>query len=479
MGRRIRGFGLLLVIIAMTTSAWASSLPHNAKPLLLDLLDQYRGQWVHPSWLGQTLELPGPVGGLFEAISVAAAPARLGVVVTPSSAPDDWARATCHWLEADASGLYSYEEPHWRFKARLVAGGMNCQRVELTDLWFNQAFYSEECLAGLVLELPGGVLAPFHLLPAGEGPVYRLETDEVGHLALDRESLQVRLLALGVTEAGLQLEVTDKLTGEAVGDYPVKLPLEAGEFGTPEIQVKLPRYGVFEARLLDAAGKELAWVLRLTRVPAPRADISPEESSFGINLFQHQLWAYTFQFPLVQATGAKWVRPWLAWENTWRTQEPEPGVYDFTQLDNTIARCEQLGLEYEAILFSSPESVGGSGLLQTPPPPDKLRLWGDWVRALATHFRGRISHYEAWNEPDMMWPGTAGENADQYVDLLEVTRQAAKTADPDCFIDAPSSAGYRHWLRDTVKLGAPTRPMSLPSIPTRRLLLSSTISAPG
>ena len=118
MGRRIRGFGLLLVIIAMTTSAWASSLPHNAKPLLLDLLDQYRGQWVHPSWLGQTLELPGPVGGLFEAISVATAPARLGVVVTPSSAPDDWARATCHWLEADASGLYSYEEAPWRLTDR-------------------------------------------------------------------------------------------------------------------------------------------------------------------------------------------------------------------------------------------------------------------------------------------------------------------------------------------------------------------------
>jgi hypothetical protein len=446
--------------------AGADTLPHTAKPLLLDLLDTCRGDWQHPAWLGQQMNLDGPVTGLFalqKPLADSEIP-RLGVVLTPSGAPDDWDQARVEWLTPDAGGRHELgRDDHWNGEVTLTRVSPRLVRADLTKLRCNQAFMSPDCLAGLVLETSGGALAPFVLMPVGDLPTYRLETDAVGHMTVGKRSVKVRVLGYNpldtTANGGLVLRLRDKLTGEIVSRTPVPLILSPGAFETRQIDVKLPRFGVFEADLVpenagNAEDPPPLASLRLTRVPEPRRHISPDDSSFGINVFQHQFWWHALQAPLLHSMGAKWVRPWLAWENTWRMQEPEPGRYDFTHLDNAITRLERLGMAYENILFASPERVGGSGLLQTPPPPDKLHLWEDWVRALALRFRGRIRHYEVWNEPDMMWPGTAGEHADAYVQLLETTRRVLLETDPDAVVHAPSSAGYRRWLQETARLGA-------------------------
>jgi hypothetical protein len=445
--------------------AHAEKLPHHAKPLLLDLLDTYRGQWSHPAPLGQVMDLDGPVHGLFAlpAPLDEGASLRLGAVLTPSDDPAAWDRAELCWAEPDTEGHYHFADPHWSTCVTLTRVHPSLIRADLTELHCDQAFLSPMCLAGIVLETPQSGLVPFVLMPIGETPSFRLETDAVGNLAVGEDHITVRVRGYSPLDTAfggaLRLELREKLTGESAGALPISLPIAAGTLTEREIDVELPRFGIFDARLVDAGldnreGDGCLANLRLIRVPAPRLDITPDASSFGINVFQHQLWWYAFQPPLLQAMGAKWVRPWLAWENTWRMQEPDPGRYDFTHLDNAVNRLARYGMAYENILFSSPERVGGSGLLHTPPPAEHLPLWEAWVAAVAAHFRGRIQHYEVWNEPDWMWPGKGGEHAAEYLPLLETARHAAKTTDPDCLIDAPSSAGNRRWLTDTVALGA-------------------------
>jgi len=456
---------MLFAACAMLHAAGEAPLPRPAKPLLLDLLDTCRGEWRHPTWLGQVMLLDGPITGLF-AVPTATLDKdkpRLGTVLTPSDAPDAWERAEVRWIEPGEDGTYKVAGERWSLFVSLARLSHTLVRADLTELRFDQAFRSPFCLANLVLATADGAITPLALMPVGPTPSYRLETDAVGHLAVGSDRLAVRVLGHNPLHeprnTPLRLTLRDKLTGEPAGALPVSLPLAPNAFANCMVEVALPRFGVLEAQLdTDPPGEAPLAEIRLARVVEPRTDITPEASSFGINLFQHQLWWYTFQPPLLRAAGAKWVRPWLAWENTWRMQEPAPGHYDFTHLENALDRLEPLGLAYEHVLFSSPESVGGSSALQSPPPPDKMTLWEDWVRALVTRFRGRIQHYEAWNEPDMMWPGVAGENADQYVRLLEATYRAAKAADPECFIDAPSSAGYRGWLTDAVREGA--RPLT-------------------
>ncbi len=445
----------LFLLSLFTLPASAAPLPHPSKPLLLDLLDQYRGQWRHPGWLGQTMELPGAAGGIFplNSPSTGGKP-QLGLITTPSSAPDKWSAASVQWMSPGSEGRCTWSDPHWRITVQLGAPSRQYWEARLIDLRFDQAFLSPHCPAGLLLKTSDGQVSRLRLLPEQPTPRIRLETDAVGNLLVGASHIRVRLISLGELPSRMYLVLTDYLTQREITRTKVTGRFSAGQLNEWETQITAPTLGVFVLRLQDEAGQELAQ-LRLTRIAHQTRKMTPQQSHVGINLFQHQLWSYTFQLPMIAATGARWVRPWLAWENTWRTQEPADGRFDFTQMEHMISRCEQFGLAYEAILFSSPERIGGSGLLQSPPPPDKLHRWRRWVHALASRFRGRIGHYEAWNEPDMMWPGTAGENADQYVALLRATHDAVRSADPDAHVDAPSSAGYRRWLQESVRLGAP------------------------
>ncbi len=450
----MRAFICLALVTAFSMHLHAEPLPHPSKPLLLDLLDQYRGQWRHPGWLGQIMELPGPVGGVFPlSVPLTDGQPQLGLLTTPSNAPDRWSEAAIQWLTPNSEGTCSWSDPHWRINARLKTSSSHYAEAELHNLRFDQAFLSARCPAGLLLRTPDGQISRMRLLPVQPVPRVRMETDAVGNLLVGDKRIHVRLLTLGALPTQLKLVLTDYLTQRVINRTVITWRPPGDRLGEWETQVTVPSLGVFTLALVDTAGHELAQ-LRLTRIARQTRTLTPQQSHVGINLFQHQLWSYTFQMPMIAATGARWVRPWLAWENTWRTQEPADGRFDFTQMEQMISRCEQFGLGYEAILFSSPERIGGSGLLQSPPPPDKMHRWRRWVHALASRFRGRIGHYEAWNEPDMMWPGTAGEHADQYLALLKATREAVRSADPDARVDAPSSAGYRRWLQESVRLGA-------------------------
>lgn len=53
---------------------------------------------------------------------------------------------------------------------------------------------------------------------------------------------------------------------------------------------------------------------------------------------------------------------------------------------------------------------------------ETLRAWENFITALAEHYRGRVHHWEIWNEPDVehFW-FPAGRNAADYARLLRLT----------------------------------------------------------
>ena len=68
-------------------------------------------------------------------------------------------------------------------------------------------------------------------------------------------------------------------------------------------------------------------------------------------------------------------------------------------------------------------------------PPKDLQEWREYVAAVATRYRGRITAYQIGNEPnlDEFWSGTP----EQLRDLAATAIEAIRAADPGALIVAP------------------------------------------
>jgi GH35 family endo-1,4-beta-xylanase len=99
------------------------------------------------------------------------------------------------------------------------------------------------------------------------------------------------------------------------------------------------------------------------------------------------------------------------WDNgvRWDQIETSRGEFDWERLDTAVATAEQAGArEITYILGSTPEWAAkyvrpdkyyyGGG---TASEPKKLKYWRQWVRAVATRYKGRITSYQIWNEANL------------------------------------------------------------------------------
>ena len=125
----------------------------------------------------------------------------------------------------------------------------------------------------------------------------------------------------------------------------------------------------------------------------------------------------------------------------WHVVQPAPGPFDFAELDPMIDQARAAGIDVLAILgYGTPWASSASG---GDPfyPPDDPATYAAFVRATVEHFRGRVTRYEIWNEPNggfrFFRPSPNGDAA-RYGELLAVATDAAKTACPECSV---TSAG--------------------------------------
>ncbi len=165
--------------------------------------------------------------------------------------------------------------------------------------------------------------------------------------------------------------------------------------------------------------------------------------------------------------GARWTR----WPFYWYTVERQPGVFDYSAVDQVVNADLARGLKINAILMGTPTWAATStptGAQQVPggrygafalggaetSPPKNLNLpvfadgtdipgpgkainpenyWARFVYNTVKRYAPRIQTWEVWNEPDLGPPATfrfwSGSRAD-YARLLKVAYLAAKAADP-------------------------------------------------
>jgi hypothetical protein len=163
-----------------------------------------------------------------------------------------------------------------------------------------------------------------------------------------------------------------------------------------------------------------------------------DRSLFGMHVFNVQ----TGNWPTIPIGSLR------LWDNqtTWGQIEKTKGVFDWTNLDKAVATAKANGVTDVLMVLAGtpswatddPSSGGAAGVLPgAAGMPRDLADWDNWVRQVATRYKGKITAYQPWNEANLTTfsTGTPAEMAD----LTKHAYDIIKGIDPAAAVVAPST----------------------------------------
>jgi hypothetical protein len=152
-----------------------------------------------------------------------------------------------------------------------------------------------------------------------------------------------------------------------------------------------------------------------------------------------------------QAAGVRWVRIDLGWPSFQETGRGAFSRWYVSLADDAVNEARARGLEVLATLWGTPRWANGGGTASVPPA--NAADYAQAAQWLAAHFRGRVSAWEVWNEPNLsdFWQGSVA----QYASLLKAAYPAFKSGDPSArvVLGGPST-NDADWLRKLYAAGA-------------------------
>lgn len=101
--------------------------------------------------------------------------------------------------------------------------------------------------------------------------------------------------------------------------------------------------------------------------------------------------------------------------------------------------------------------MSGVGILKWSPgttstfPVDDLAGWRNYVTSQVTKYKGRITHWEIWNEPPNF---TTNKSPAAYAAVVGAAYDAAKAVDPDVQIGLAAKSNHVNWLAESIASGA-------------------------
>ena len=149
-------------------------------------------------------------------------------------------------------------------------------------------------------------------------------------------------------------------------------------------------------------------------------------------------------FDMMREAGISWVRTDFEW---FRCQKEKDGPFDFSRYDAVVDDARARGLEVLPILMAPPtwaqldmSGMAGARPFVVQPDPSRMDAWRAFVRETTSHFKGRFSAIEVWNEENhpMFWKNP---DAAAYVPVLRATYEEIKAVDPSVTVLLGGLAG--------------------------------------
>ena len=192
--------------------------------------------------------------------------------------------------------------------------------------------------------------------------------------------------------------------------------------------------------------------------PVPSLQIKRSKIGLGFEKLDRDVFDPEKAYAHVAASGVKWIRIQSGWART----EKKRGVYDFAWLDRIVDTLVANGhwpwicLCYGNGLY---DEAGAKvfGAVGCPPihTDEQKTAWHRYVSTLVARYKGKVEHFEVWNEPDGEWCWKHGVNGREYGEFVIATAAAIHEGNPDAKVIAGSMCGDElPWLCKVAETGA-------------------------
>jgi polysaccharide biosynthesis protein PslG len=203
------------------------------------------------------------------------------------------------------------------------------------------------------------------------------------------------------------------------------------------------------------------WNLALQQTRPP-LNLAPEqvdrtrfpETMIGVNTFLEQEVEPVKrerQLQMIHAAGFTFIRqqfPWFDIESSAQgdfvdRRNAQLGAIDaWAKFDNIVDLAARNQIQVVARLDAPPKwAHAGYADLGDFGPPAKFEHFADFAAAVAQRYKGRITYYQLWNEPNIYpeW-GEQRVNPEDYTRLLCLAHDRIKAIDPDAVVIAAALA---------------------------------------
>ena len=144
----------------------------------------------------------------------------------------------------------------------------------------------------------------------------------------------------------------------------------------------------------------------------------------------------------VERVGAGWARLFVEWSQL----EPEKDGFQahlIEDFDRRIDAYNAKGVKVLVTIFDAPAwaAKDPSAPAATVQPPADPATYATFVGLMAKHWKGRVSAYEIWNEPDLAKWWAPAPSAGDYAALLRATAPRIRAEDPAAKVISGGLAG--------------------------------------
>jgi hypothetical protein len=196
--------------------------------------------------------------------------------------------------------------------------------------------------------------------------------------------------------------------------------------------------------------------LRPAPLLAPDVPVAhTEDPPFGINTFLEQEVEPEKRertVRMIAEAGFRWIRQEFPWadieihgKGDFEDRRHLPHRSAWEKYDHIVALAERYGLRLIVRLTSPPAWSRHDGEARGAfAPPDNPEDFADFAEAVARRYRGRVFHYQIWNEPNIApeWGScpTCAVDPEAYTDLLCRAYRRLKAVDPRIVVIAGALA---------------------------------------
>ncbi len=246
-------------------------------------------------------------------------------------------------------------------------------------------------------------------------------------------SLPLEVVNLGERDRQLTLacEITDWL-GRSVQERVLEVGIvSAGVAAHGQIEIPTDRIGWFAASFTIREGeKTLKQTTRLFNVIEPMkgvGDLMASPLGMNTHMEREPTPHLDCNLGMLSLCGVKWIRAWWGWGMA----EKQPGQFDWSEYDRQLDAVHRAGMEIMPILlryYPGYEHDWAGKTERIQQPPYDLDQWATFVETTVRRYRGRVKAWEVWNEP------TFTMEPEYYAELLKVTYERIKAADPEALV---------------------------------------------